>query len=184
MRMRRSVVMVLAVALGAGHIGCAPRRPVEVALPTGVDVERVIVQLLDACAPGATILASSVVTRGSAAMELGAVDRDVVGVRVLALDASCAVVAEGCVEVVPSESGLVHVDTTAITPRACTAVEACTCSSVDAGTLDAVALDAPDCVDCDGVGQCEQLRTDRAHCGRCNNPCTAGDRCLEGVCGR
>jgi hypothetical protein len=185
--MSRAVVW-LVVAAGAFSASCGGGRyRVEVALPAGSTPERVLVQVVSSCVADARVVASSTVERSAApTMELGGVSAGSYGVRALALDASCRVVAEGCVAVeVGGAGGTVRVETAAVTARACTASEACVCTLGDAGPASDAPmslLDANTCVDCDGVGSCEELLTDRRHCGRCDNPCMGGLRCVGGSC--
>lgn len=187
--MSRAVVW-LVVAAGALSASCGGGRyRVEVALPPGSSPERVLVQVVSSCAADARVVASSVVERagtGAMAMELGGVSAGSYGVRALALDASCRVVAEGCVAVeAGGAGGTVRVETAAVTARACTASESCTCALADAGPAADAHVSLPDantCLECDGVGACEDLLTDRRHCGRCDNPCAGGTRCVGGRC--
>lgn len=173
---RRSRGWVCAVFFSA-VAGCASGSyRVEVALPAGATAEQVTVQVLPSCA-GGDVLASSTVT-------LGSLPNGDYGVRALVLDATCQVVAEGCVEIhAGGGGGTVHVDTTSETPRACRAAEACACMPRDGGMPDAD-QDAPDyCVDCDGMGRCEDLLTDRSNCGECGRSCMPGEHCTGGICG-
>jgi hypothetical protein len=172
--------------LGGSLVGCAGGHyRVEVTLPAGASATQVIVQVLPSCG-AADVLASSTVVRGETSMSLGALASGDYGVRAIVLDASCRVIAEGCVPVhAGGNGGTVRVETTAETPRACSTAEACVCGTTDAGTIpgDAPTDASSSCVDCDGMGRCENLLTDRNHCGRCDHMCAGGEHCTNGVCG-
>ena len=155
---------------------------VEVGLPAGVSGEQVLVRVVESCG-SSDVLSQSVITRGQAGMVLGSLPRGTYGIEALVYDADCNLVAEGCVMVdATSAGGVVRIDTSSMDLRDCRGRNACECTPlpIDAGPRDG----GPDvgCVDCDGDGRCEDLTSDRAHCGRCDNECRMGDMCEEGDC--
>jgi hypothetical protein len=112
-------------------------------------------------------------------MSLGTLPAGTYGVEALVFDATCRVVAEGCVTVTAGGGGgVVRIATTALaTPRACRADEMCACMPMP---VDA-AIDAA-CTVCDGDGMCDDLQTSRDHCGGCDQPCNPPNRCTAGEC--
>jgi len=167
--------------LGLGGCGGSSYR-VEVGLPAGVAGEQVLVRVVESCGSN-TVLTQSVVTRGQAGMVLGSLPRGSYGVEALVFDASCDLVAEGCVMVdATGAGGLIQVETSTSDLRSCRRAEDCMCTlpAPDAGPPDA-GPDAP-CTDCNDDGRCENLMTSRDHCGRCDNRCATGERCADGVC--
>lgn len=159
----------------------APYR-VEVTLPAGVSGEQVAVRVLPGCGSN-DVLSESVVTRGQAGMVLGALPRGTYGIEALVYDADCNLVAEGCVMVdATGAGGTVRVETSSADLRDCRGRDACVCTlePPDAGPSDA----GPDvgCTDCNDDGRCENLTTDRRHCGRCDNECRMGEMCEAGEC--
>jgi len=176
----RSFVIALLAACLAACTGRAYR--VEVGLPAGVSGEQVMVRVVERCGSN-NVLSQSVITRGQAGMVLGSLPRGSYGVEALVYDASCNLVAEGCVMVDATDAGgTIRVDTSTRDLRDCRSPEDCVCTlpPPDAGPPDA-GPDAP-CADCNGDGRCKNLLTDRNHCGRCGNVCASGERCTEGVC--
>lgn len=169
------------LALAATLVGCSSGAwRVEVTLPAGAVTDRVEVRVLSACG-SSDVLLRSTVTRGEAATSLGTLPAGTYGVEALAFDATCRVIAEGCVAVTAGGGGgLVRVPTTALaTPRACRTDEMCACMAAPADA----AVDAA-CTVCDGDGMCDDLLSSRQHCGGCDRPCNPPMRCMEGMCMR
>lgn len=168
-------------ALALAGCGGGPYR-VEVGLPAGVPGEQVEVRVLPSCGSN-EVLARSTVVRGQPGMVLGSLPRGSYGVEALVYDAECNLVAEGCVMVeATGAGGTVRVETSTMDLRDCRGRDACVCTvrSADAGPQDAGSDGG--CSDCDGDGRCENLMTDRDHCGVCDNRCAMGDMCRDGEC--